>query len=97
MDGRAYVYDTINYTYPDTPAGYAKVALNYTTIGLGDMVNDWLNYTNKIFTADYGLYWFYYNSSYTAVFGEFLENQNSTQKLLTVALDRGAANSFNRE
>jgi hypothetical protein len=96
LDGRAmYVNDTGN-SYPDNPTGYAEAAQNYIS-NLGGMTNDWLNYTNRIFTSDYGLYWFDYNSSYTAVFGEFLENQNNTQKQLIIALDRGAAESFNRD
>jgi hypothetical protein len=57
-------------------------------------VEYYLNYTPKIFTADYGLYWFDYNSSYSTVFAEFVGNQ-SRQRI--IALDRGAAQSFNED
>jgi hypothetical protein len=47
----------------------------------------------KIFTSDYGLYWFDYQAGYSTVFAEFVGNQ-SRQGI--IALDRGAAQSFNR-
>ncbi len=46
----------------------------------------------KMFTSDYGLYWFDYESGYSTVFGEFVGNQS---RQTTIALDRGAAQSFN--
>src|SRR5208283_2955132 len=95
LDDPTYVTNTNN-AYPDNSTGYSGVAKGY--IGtLGTMANVWLNYTNRIFTSDFGLYWFDYQSSYNAVFGEFLEKQNTTQKQLAIALDRGAAESFNRD
>lgn len=95
LDDPTYVTNTNN-AYPDNSTGYAEVAKGY--IGtLGAMANVWLNYTNRIFTSDFGLYWFDYNCGYNAIFAELLENQNSTQKHLTIALDRGAAESFNKE
>ena len=48
----------------------------------------------SLFTADYGLYWFDYQSSYTTVFGEFVGNESRQE---VIALDRGAAQSFNRD
>jgi hypothetical protein len=50
----------------------------------------------KIFTSDYGLYWFDYASNYTTVFGEFAGNQTQQDKERMIALDRGAAESFNK-
>lgn len=47
----------------------------------------------KIFSSDYGLYWFDYASGYSTIFGEFVGNQS---RQTTIALDRGAAQSFNR-
>jgi hypothetical protein len=47
----------------------------------------------KIFTSDYGLYWFDYQGGYSTVFAEFVGNQ-SRQSI--IALERGAAQSFNR-
>lgn len=50
----------------------------------------------RIFTSDYGLYWFDYASNYTTVFGEFVGNQSRQDKERMIALDRGAAESFNK-
>ena len=47
----------------------------------------------KIFTSDYGLYWFDYQSGYSTVFAELVGNQ-SRQRI--IALERGAAQSFNQ-
>ncbi len=48
----------------------------------------------KIFTSDYGLYWFDYLFGYEVVFGEFVGNQS---KQLAVALTRGAANAQHKD
>jgi hypothetical protein len=77
----------------DNASSYAEVAESYVG-GLSIIVEYYLNYTPKIFTADYGLYWFDYNSSYSTVFAEFVGNQ-SRQRI--IALDRGAAQSFNED
>ena len=42
----------------------------------------------KIFTSDYGLYWFDYKAGYEAVFGEFVWNQS---RQMAISLCRGAA------
>ena len=94
LDGR-FMY-VKNSGYPDNPDSYASDARIYVGT-LGAMANYWLNYTNRIFTGDYGLYWFDYDCSYSGVFGEFLTNQTNTEKQLTIALDRGAAQSFNQD
>jgi hypothetical protein len=44
----------------------------------------------KLFTSDYGLYWYDYLSGYDVVFTEFVGNQS---RQLAVSLDRGAAES----
>lgn len=49
----------------------------------------------KLFTSDYGLYWYDYLSSYDVVFAEFLGNQIQNQ--LAVSLDRGAAESQGKD
>jgi hypothetical protein len=72
---------------------YADAAANYTK-GLGIIVNYYLNYSDKIFTADYGLYWFDYKASYSAVFAEFGWNFS---RQLHIALCRGAAKAQNRD
>jgi hypothetical protein len=42
----------------------------------------------KLFTSDYGLYWYDYLSGYDGIFCEFVENQS---RQIAIALDRGAA------
>jgi hypothetical protein len=51
----------------------------------------------RVYTSDYGLYWFDYLFGYNVVFGEFIANQTRQQKQLTVALCRGAANAQNKD
>jgi hypothetical protein len=48
----------------------------------------------KIFTSDYGLYWFDYKSGYTTVFSEFVWNQS---RQIAISLCRGAAEVQNRD
>ncbi len=50
--------------------------------------------SSKIFTSDYGLYWFDYKAGYEAVFGEFVGNQS---KQIAVSLCRGAAQAQNKD
>jgi hypothetical protein len=72
---------------------YADASANYTE-GLGIIVEYYLNYTPKMFTADYGLYWFDYKAGYSAVFAEFGWNHS---RQLNIALCRGAAKVQNRD
>jgi hypothetical protein len=72
---------------------YADASANYTE-GLGIIVEYYLNYTPKMFTADYGLYWFDYKAGYSAVFAEFGWNFS---RQLHIALCRGAAKALNKE
>lgn len=72
---------------------YADAAANYAK-GLGIIVEYYLNYTPKMFTADYGLYWFDYKAGYSAVFAEFGWNHS---RQLNIALCRGAAKTLNKE
>jgi hypothetical protein len=72
---------------------YAEVAANYTS-NLKIIVDYYRNYIDRVFTADYGLYWFNYQSSYSAVFAEFGWNHS---RPLNVALCRGAAAAHNLE
>jgi hypothetical protein len=48
----------------------------------------------KIFTSDYGLYWFDYLGGYEAVFGQFVGNLS---RQLTISLCRGAAQAQNKD
>jgi hypothetical protein len=72
---------------------YADAAANYTE-GLGIIIDYYLNYSNKMFTADYGLYWFDYKAGYSTVFAEFGWNFS---RQLHMALCRGAAKAQNRD
>jgi hypothetical protein len=48
----------------------------------------------KVFTSDYGLYWFDYRAGYSGIFGEFVGNESRERH---VALCRGAADAFGRD
>ncbi len=80
-------------SYPDNATGYAEVAQSYVG-NLSGMVGYYFSFTNKIFTADYGLYWFDYAAGYTNILAEFVGNESRQQ---IIALDRGAAQSFNKD
>ena len=77
-----------------TVGGYTQVANEY----VNDLSSNVTHYLNngapKIFTSDYGLYWFDYQSMYSTVFAEFVGNQS---RQLIVSLERGAAQSFNKD
>jgi hypothetical protein len=72
---------------------YSDVADRYTN-ALGQLIAYYLNSTDKVFTADYGLYWFDYDCAYTAVFTEFGWNHS---RPLHIGLCRGAAEAHNRD
>jgi hypothetical protein len=72
---------------------YADAVAKYTK-GLGIIVEYYLNYAPKMFTADYGLYWFDYKAGYSAVFAEFGWNHS---RPLHIALCRGAAKAYNKD
>ena len=69
-------------------------ASSYFTESLGIIVNYYLNYAPKIFTADYGLYWFDYKSEYSTVFVEFGWNHS---RPLNIGLCRGASKAYNKD
>ena len=71
---------------------YADTAGNFTKI-LQDHVDYYVNSTDKIFTADYGLYWWDYKTNYTSIFAEFVGNQSRQRH---IALCRGAAQAHNK-
>ena len=74
-------------------SSYAGVAKNYVG-NLSGIVNFYLNYASKVFTSDYGLYWFDYKGSYSSVFAEFVGNQSRQRH---IALCRGAAETFDKD
>jgi hypothetical protein len=101
----AYIFDEIGgkqldypLSNPDKPVHKADNYSDATTQFVHLLNTSLLSYTGpvyynvpnlKIFTSDYGLYWFDYLFGYNTVFGEFVGNQS---RQLTVALCRGAAN-----
>jgi hypothetical protein len=72
---------------------YADAAKQYIE-SLGIIVGYYLNYSGQVFTADYALHWFDYESKYSAVFSEFTSNNT---REIAVAQCRGAASSFGRD
>jgi hypothetical protein len=78
------INDTTNYT---------QTAKNYVAT-LSAFPNYYRQFATRVFTADYGLFWFDYDSHYDAIFAEFVGNQ-SRQRI--IALNRGAAQAFNKD
>jgi hypothetical protein len=72
---------------------YADTAGSFTQ-ALRAHVDFYVNDVKRIFTADYGLYWWDYKTNYTAIFAEFVGNQSRQQH---VALCRGAANAHGKD
>jgi len=72
---------------------YADAAAKYVE-NWGTHIEHYLNYSDKVFTADYGLYWFDYRAGYSAVFAEFGWNHS---RQLHIALCRGAAQPQNKD
>jgi hypothetical protein len=84
----------INRTTIGVNATYADVAKDYVG-NLSSIVQYYQRHAPvQVFTADYGLYWFDYNASYNALFADFVGNE-SRQRI--IALDRGAAEAFNKD
>ena len=72
---------------------YTDAAAQYT-YALGAIINYYQNYAGQVFTADYALHWFDYQSNYSAVFAEFASNNT---KEIAIAQGRGAAKNFNKD
>jgi len=72
--------------------GFSDASTQYTEV-LGSIVGYYLNYSDQIFTSDYGLYWFDYKSKYSTVFAEFGSNHS---REINIASCRGAAKAFNK-
>ena len=73
-------------------ASYTDAAAQYTYT-LGFIINYYQNYAGQVFTADYALHWFDYQSNYSAVFAEFASNNT---REIAIAQGRGAAKNFNK-
>ncbi len=72
---------------------YTDAAVKYSQYW-GAHIDFNLNYTPRVVTADYGLYWFDYKARYTAVFAEFGWNHSRS---LHIGLCRGAAKAHNKD
>jgi hypothetical protein len=72
---------------------YAGAASNYTYI-LQQHVDFYRVNVSRIFTADYGLYWWDYKAGYDALLAEFVGNQSRQRH---IALCRGAATNLGRD
>jgi hypothetical protein len=72
---------------------YVDMAAKFTNT-LKYIIGFYLNYTDEVFTADYGLYWFDYKARYSAVLAEFGWNHS---RPLHVGLCRGAAKAYNKD
>ncbi len=72
---------------------YVDAASNYTAT-LRSIVDYYVDSADRIFTADYGLYWWDYKTNYTAVFAEFVGNQSRQRH---IALCRGAAQAHDKD
>ena len=84
-----------------TAGSYTEVADSYVG-NLSTIINYYFNHTGvpRIFTSDYGLYWFDYKSNYSTVFAEFVGNETGhtmQDRQQIIALERGAAESFQKD
>ena len=73
---------------------YTEVAENYTNTIKTIFIDNYLKAAPKIFTADYGLYWFDYKADYSTVFVEFVGNESRARH---IALGRAAAETFAKD
>jgi len=89
-DGPAQI---INNTVFNPDMTYTQMAQNYVG-NLSAFPTYYLNYSPRIFTSDYALYWFDYKANYTTVFAEFVGNQSRERH---IALCRGAAETFDKD
>jgi hypothetical protein len=94
--------DSGPYRLISSPAGgYTEVADSYVG-NLSAIINYYFSHSGapRIFTSDYGLYWFDYQSNYSTVFAEFVGNETRhtmQDRQQIISLDRGAAESFHKD
>jgi hypothetical protein len=85
-------YQLVNSTALPNPT-YASVADAFVG-NLSYFPAYYLQFSPKIMTSDFGLYWFDYKSNYTTIFGEFVGNESRQRH---IALCRGAADAFGKD
>ena len=83
----------INSTVISLNATYSQISNAYVG-NLSYFPAYYLQFTPKIFTADYALYWFDYKAGYTTLFGEFVGNESRQRH---IGLCRGAAEAYNKD
>jgi hypothetical protein len=83
----------INRTAISPNATYQNVSNAYVG-NLSAFPAYYLNFSPRIFTADYGLYWFDYKANYTTIFAECVGNESRQRHF---ALCRGAAETFSKD
>lgn len=89
-----YTYDELWQAYPfQTTEDIRQCFVNYTA-GEVQSERSHSNTDLNVVTADYGLYWYDYQSGYDAVMAQFCWNQSITQE---IALVRGAANLYGKD
>ena len=71
---------------------YSNAARHFVD-GLHAHLEPYLDVCDRVYTSDYGLYWFDYEAGYNTVFAEFGSNHS---RPLTVGLCRGAATAQNK-
>ena len=86
-------FQLFNRTMLQANTTYTDVAENFTDT-LAFFSKYYLQYSPKIFTSDYGLYWFNYKANYSAIFAEFVGNESRERH---IARCRGASDAFGRE
>jgi hypothetical protein len=74
-------------------ATYTDVA-NIYFANLHIFPNYYLGFSPRVFTADFGLYWFDYQAGYSTIFAEFVGNESRERH---IALCRGAADAFGKD
>ena len=74
----------------ETPAKTAESIVSFQQATLSEVRN---HSDATVFTSDYALYWFDYQSSYSTVFAQFVGNESRERH---IALCRGAAETFGK-
>jgi hypothetical protein len=79
--------ESANFRFVKDATNYSDAATNFVNI-LREHVDYYINTADRIFTADFGLYWWDYKTNYSTIFAEFVGNQSRQRH---IALCRGAA------
>ncbi len=86
-------FQLFNLTMLQPTTTYADVAENFTDT-LAFFSSYYLQFSPKVFTSDYGLYWFDYKANYSSIFAEFVGNESRERH---IALCRGASDAYSKD